>query len=80
MQLVSGRLLDRLGTRRGLSISVAFYSTVAACTALAQGMGSFRIFCGMLGAGESGGLAGAAKAVSEWFPDRERGLGGGAVR
>ena len=32
MQSVSGRLLDRLGTRRGLSISVAFYSAVAACT------------------------------------------------
>ena len=72
MQSVSGRMLDRLGTRRGLSISVAFYSTVAACTALAQGLGSFRIFRGLLGAGESAGWPGAAKAVSEWFPDRER--------
>jgi ACS family hexuronate transporter-like MFS transporter len=72
MQSVSGRLLDRLGTRRGLSISVAFYSTVAACTALAQGLGSFRVFRGLLGAGESAGWPGAAKAVSEWFPDRER--------
>jgi ACS family hexuronate transporter-like MFS transporter len=65
-------LLDRLGTRRGLSISVAFYSTVAACTAFAQGLGSFRVFRGLLGAGESAGWPGAAKAVSEWFPDRER--------
>ncbi|MGA2580853.1 MAG: MFS transporter, partial [Bryobacteraceae bacterium] len=72
MQSVSGRLLDRLGTRRGLSISVAFYSTVAACTAFAQGLGSFRVFRGLLGAGESAGWPGAAKAVSEWFPDRER--------
>jgi ACS family hexuronate transporter-like MFS transporter len=72
MQSVSGRLLDRLGTRRGLSISVAFYSTVAACTAFAQGLGGFRIFRGLLGAGESAGWPGAAKAVSEWFPDRER--------
>ena len=72
MQLVSGRLLDRLGTRRGLSISVAFYSAVAACTALAQGLGSFRVFRGLLAAGESAGWPGAAKAVSEWFPDRER--------
>jgi ACS family hexuronate transporter-like MFS transporter len=72
MQSVSGRLLDRLGTRRGLSISVAFYSTVAALTALAQGLGSFRVFRGLLGAGESAGWPGAAKAVSEWFPDRER--------
>ncbi|HTQ55119.1 MAG TPA: MFS transporter [Bryobacteraceae bacterium] len=72
MQSVSGRLLDRVGTRRGLSISVAFYSLVAACTSLAQGLGSFRILRGLLGAGESAGWPGAAKAVSEWFPDRER--------
>ena len=30
MQTVSGRLLDRLGTRKGLSLAVACYS-VAAC-------------------------------------------------
>lgn len=72
MQSISGRVLDRVGTRRGLSISVAFYSTVAAATALARGLGGFRIFRGLLGAGESAGWPGAAKAVSEWFPDRER--------
>jgi ACS family hexuronate transporter-like MFS transporter len=74
MQSVSGRVLDRVGTRRGLSISVAFYSTVAACTSLASGLGGFRFFRGLLGAGESAGWPGAAKAVSEWFPDRERAL------
>ena len=36
------------------------------------GLGGFRIFRGLLGAGESAGWPGAAKAVSEWFPDRER--------
>lgn len=72
MQSVSGRVLDRVGTRRGLSMSVAFYSTIAACTAMAQGLGTFRLFRGLLGAGESAGWPGAAKAVSEWFPDRER--------
>ena len=72
MQLVAGPVLDWLGTRRGLSLSVAFYSTVAAGTALARGIGSFRIFRGLLGAGESAGWPGAAKAVSEWFPDSER--------
>ena len=72
MQLVSGRVLDRVGTRRGLSISVAFYSTVAAATALARGLIGFRIFRGLLGGGESAGWPGAAKAVSEWFPDKER--------
>jgi MFS transporter, ACS family, hexuronate transporter len=72
MQLVAGPVLDWLGTRRGLSLSVAFYSAVAVCTSLARGIGSFRIFRGLLGAGESAGWPGAAKAVSEWFPDSER--------
>jgi MFS transporter, ACS family, hexuronate transporter len=72
MQLVAGPALDRLGTRQGLSLSVAFYSTVAACTSFARGIGTFRIFRGLLGAGESAGWPGAAKAVSEWFPDSER--------
>jgi ACS family hexuronate transporter-like MFS transporter len=72
MQLVAGPVLDWLGTRRGLSLSVAFYSVVAALTSLAQGIVSFRIFRGLLGAGESAGWPGAAKAVSEWFPDSER--------
>jgi ACS family hexuronate transporter-like MFS transporter len=72
MQLVAGPALDRLGTRQGLSLSVAFYSVVAACTSFARGIGTFRIFRGLLGAGESAGWPGAAKAVSEWFPDSER--------
>lgn len=72
-QSVCGRLLDHLGTRRGLSLTVAFYSTVAAATALAHGIVSFRCFRFLLGAGESANWPGATKAVSEWFPARERG-------
>jgi ACS family hexuronate transporter-like MFS transporter len=74
-QFIWGRVLDRLGTRRGLSLSVAFYSVVAITTALAQGLGGFRLFRGLLGAGEAANNPGAAKAVSEWFPARERAWG-----
>ena len=73
MQAVSGRLLDRFGTRRGLSVSVAFYSIVASLTAAAQGLTSFRIFRLLLGAGEAANWPGATKAVAEWFPAKERG-------
>jgi ACS family hexuronate transporter-like MFS transporter len=73
-QAVSGRVLDWLGTRRGLTISVAFYSIVASLTALARGIVSFRVFRFLLGAGESANWPGAAKAVSEWFPAKQRGL------
>jgi MFS transporter, ACS family, hexuronate transporter len=73
-QTVFGRFIDRVGTRRGLSITVMFYSIVSVLTALARGFYSFAGFRFLLGAGESGNWPGATKAVSEWFPKRERGL------
>ncbi len=73
MQSVGGRMLDWLGTRRGLAISVLFYSTIAMLTSTARGLGGFSVFRFLLGAGEGSNWPGAAKAVSEWFPDKERG-------
>jgi MFS transporter, ACS family, hexuronate transporter len=72
MQGVGGRLVDRLGARSGLSLTVMFYSCVASLTALAQGLGAFRFFRLLLGAGEGPNWPGATKVVSEWFPDKER--------
>ena len=73
-QTVCGRLMDRVGTRRGLTISVTWYSIVSLMTSLANGLSSFAVFRFLLGAGESANWPGASKAVSEWFPKRERGL------
>jgi len=73
-QTVFGRLMDRIGTRQGLSLSVAWYSTVSMLTSLANGLFSFAGFRFLLGAGESANWPGATKAVSEWFPKQERGL------
>lgn len=69
-----GRLMDRIGTRRGLTLTVAWYSVVSILTALARGFYSFATFRFLLGAGESANWPAATKAVSEWFPKRERGL------
>jgi MFS transporter, ACS family, hexuronate transporter len=69
-----GRQIDRLGTKLGLTISVTWYSIVSLLTSLARGFASFAVFRFLLGAGESANWPGASKAVSEWFPDRERGL------
>jgi len=71
---IVGRLMDRIGTRRGLTLSVTWYSLVSILTSLATGFYSFMTFRFLLGAGESGNWPGATKAVSEWFPKRERGL------
>jgi ACS family hexuronate transporter-like MFS transporter len=72
-QTGSGQLLDRVGTRRGLSLGVAFYSVAAMLTSLASGLRSFCFFRFLLGAGESANWPGATKGVSEWFPRRESG-------
>ena len=72
-QTASGRFLDWVGTRKGLSLSVAFYSAAAMMTSLAVGLRSFAFFRFLLGAGESANWPGATKAVSEWFPKRESG-------
>jgi MFS transporter, ACS family, hexuronate transporter len=73
-QTVCGRLMDRVGTKRGLTITVLWYSIVSMLTPLARGLYSFMGFRFLLGAGESGNWPGATKAVSEWFPKHERGL------
>jgi ACS family hexuronate transporter-like MFS transporter len=69
-----GKLMDRIGTRRGLTLSVIFYSTISMLTSLAAGFYSFATFRFLLGAGESANWPAATKAVSEWFPKRERAL------
>ena len=73
-QTVFGRVMDRVGTRRGLTLSVISYSLVSMMTALARGWSSFAFFRFLLGAAESPNWPAATKAVAEWFPRRERGL------
>src|SRR5512141_1295945 len=73
-QSVFGRLMDRVGTRRGLTMTVIWYSMISMLTSLAQGFYSFATFRFLLGAGESANWPAATKAVSEWFPKRERAL------
>ena len=73
-QTLCGRGMDRVGTRLGITISVAFYSLVSMLTPLANGLFSFMGFRLMLGLGESANWPAATKAVSEWFPAKERAL------
>ena len=72
-QTLAGRMIDRVGTRRGLTLTVIWYSTVAMLTSIASGLRSFCAFRFLLGAGESANWPAATKAVAEWFPKRERG-------
>lgn len=73
-QTVFGRVMDRIGTRRGLTLTVIWYSIISMLTSLANGFLSFAGFRFLLGAGESANWPAATKAVAEWFPKRERAL------
>jgi ACS family hexuronate transporter-like MFS transporter len=55
-QTLFGRLMDRIGTRRGLTLTVAWYSIVSVLTSLANGFTSFATFRFLLGAGDQSGL------------------------
>jgi ACS family hexuronate transporter-like MFS transporter len=71
-QGLSGKLYDRVGVKRGFTISVLIWSTAAALHALARGLVSLRTLRFVLGLGEAGNWPGAAKVIAAWFPIRER--------
>jgi ACS family hexuronate transporter-like MFS transporter len=77
MNGVSGPLIDRLGTRLGYGLCVAWWSIAAALHAFARGVFSLGVFRFLLGMGEAGNWPGAVKVVAEWFPESERALAAG---
>ena len=79
-QTVLGRWVDQVGTRVGLSRTVACYSLVAITTAVVAvfssplaALAGFIVFRFLLGLAEAPNWPAATKAVAEWFPKRERG-------
>ena len=79
MYVVSGWLADRWGTRIALAVFMAWWSASNALHALAQGAVGLGVFRFLLGMGESGNFMAAEKAISEWFPAKERGFANGLV-
>lgn len=75
--LLAGRILDRLGTRQGFSLSVFFWSIAAMAHALAHSVMGFGVARVALGVGESGNFPACIKTVAEWFPKKERALATG---
>ena len=72
MYAVGGRIMDALGTRIGYAVMIVFWSIANFCQGLVSSVLGLGIFRFLLGIGEGGGFPGSAKAVSEWFPARER--------
>jgi MFS transporter, ACS family, aldohexuronate transporter len=75
--LVVGGLMDKVGTRRGFSFAMIFWSAAAMAHALARSAIGFGIARIALGLGEAGNFPAAIKTVAEWFPKKERALATG---
>jgi len=67
-----GWILDRLGTRWGYFVMITWWSASNFLTGFVTSLTGLKVFRFMLGMGEGGGFPGSGKAVSEWFPPRER--------
>jgi ACS family hexuronate transporter-like MFS transporter len=74
MYAVGGRLIDVMGTRRGLTVFVAGWSIADMLNALARTAGQLTAFRFLLGVTEAANIPAGVKAVTEWFPVRERAL------
>jgi MFS transporter, ACS family, aldohexuronate transporter len=77
MMVISGLVIDSLGTRLGFALAMVWWSLAAmahAACANALQFGTARFF---LGAGEAANFPASIKSVAEWFPKRERALATG---
>jgi ACS family hexuronate transporter-like MFS transporter len=77
MYAVAGRLVDVLGTRRSFLVFVSAWSVANMLHGLARSATQLAFFRMLLGAAEPANFPAGLKAVSEWFPMRERALGVG---
>ncbi|HZQ96278.1 MAG TPA: MFS transporter [Candidatus Sulfotelmatobacter sp.] len=75
--VVVGKLIDRIGTRKGFTLAVLFWSISAMAHAAASSVLQFAVARLSLGVGESGSFPASIKAVAEWFPKKERALATG---
>lgn len=70
--LISGRMMDRFGTKIGYTVAIIVWSLAGMATALARTPFGFGVARAALGLGEAGNFPAAIKTVAEWFPKKER--------
>lgn len=70
--IFAGRLVDRLGCRKGYPIITGLWSLAAMGHALVHSVFGFGVARFFLGLGESGNFPAAIKATAEWFPASKR--------
>jgi MFS transporter, ACS family, hexuronate transporter len=75
--LVSGRLIDRFGTKLGYALAIVVWSLAGMATSFARTPFGFGVARASLGIGEAANFPAAIKTVAEWFPKKERALATG---
>jgi len=74
-----GRLLDRVGTRRGFTLIMLWWSVACALHGLASGFGLLLCARFLLGGGEGGGFPAAIRVVAEWISPEHRSTAVGII-
>jgi len=69
-----GRVVDLLGARLGYAIAIVIWTVSHMAHGFATGVASFAAARFGLGIGESGNFPAGIRAVTDWFPQRERAL------
>ena len=78
-QLLSGPIIDRLGTKKGFNLAVVVWSVAGILHVLGRGFVSFFSLRALLGFGEAANFPAALKAIAEWFPRAERSMAVGIL-
>src|SRR3954452_15025442 len=75
--IVFGNIVDRIGARLGYAAAFVIWTGAHMLHAVAHSVFGFAAVRALLGVGESGNFPAGLKAVTEWFPKKERALATG---
>ena len=79
LYIIGGRMLDRLGTRRGFLIIMLWWSLACMLHGFATGFAWLLAMRFLLGMGEGGAFPAATRVISEWLPAHERATAMGLI-
>jgi ACS family hexuronate transporter-like MFS transporter len=75
--MLAGRIIDKIGTKKGYSWATGLWSLAAIAHAFAKNVFGFAVARAALGITEAGNFPAAIKTTAEWFPKKERALATG---
>ncbi len=70
--VAGGRLSDRLGCRRMVTMTTVFWSMAGVAHAFVRGLGTLSLVRALLGLGEAGFYPAAIRAAAGWFAPKDR--------